>query len=252
MDLDISGILNDWNYKPGQVSARKVAGRDGRPKIQLRLDLGLLQMEMTGRPDGKRPHGHESLLAYYEHKLQRHRQERGTTEGFVLDERDCELLRSEGVMYYHRYLAGFVLAEFEGVERDTMRNLRLFDLCRDHAKEESDRYVLEQFRPYVLMMCTRARARMALRDNRPKAALAAVRKGIEDVEAFHQAFGDEKALAGSGELAVLRALEKEIEAEIPVDPIQRLREDLAQAVESEQYERAAEIRDRLRQITGER
>ena len=29
----------------------------------------------------------------------------GSDSGFMLDERACELLRSEAVLYYHRYLA---------------------------------------------------------------------------------------------------------------------------------------------------
>jgi len=250
MSLDISRILDKWPYKPGQVTARKIMGRDGKEKIQLRLDLGLLQMETSGRPDGQRPHGHESLLAFQEHRLRRHRDEHdGSDEGFELDERDCELLRAEGVMYYHRYLGEFVLGEYEDVERDTMRNLRLMDFCRQYAQEESDRYVLEQYRPYILMMCTRARGQMALRDNRPKAALTAVRQGIAQIESFYESFGGEKTRSHSGEIAVLHALEKEIEAQIPADPVQQIRERLAEAVESEQYELAAELRDRLRQMT---
>ena len=46
-------------------------------------------------------------------------------------------------------------------------------------------------------------------------------------------------------------MEKEIESKIPVDPIQRLRDELAAAVETAQYERAARIRDQLRQATSE-
>ena len=44
MSFDISDILADWPYEPGQISARKITGDDGKEKIQLRLDLGLLQM----------------------------------------------------------------------------------------------------------------------------------------------------------------------------------------------------------------
>lgn len=251
MSLDISNILNDWPYKPGQVTARRIAGRDGREKIQLRLDMGLLQMDASGRPDGQRPHGHDSLLAYHEDRLQRHRREHGDDEGFGLGEADCELLRGEAVMYYHRYLAEFVLGDFEGVQRDTLRNLRLMDFCRKYAQEESDRYVIEQYRPYVLMMCTRARAQMALRDSRPKAALSALRKGIGKIERFYETFGERDPAGRSGEIAVLRAMEKEVESRIPVDPIQKLREQLASAVEAEQYELAARIRDQLRHVTGE-
>jgi len=249
MSFDISYILDAWAYQPGQVTARRITGRDGREKIQLRLDMGLLQMDASGRPDGQRPHGFESLLAYQEHRLQQWRDEHGHDDGFGLDEADCELLRAESVMYYHRYLAAFVLGSFEDVERDTMRNLRLMDFCRQYAKEDSDKYMLEQYRPYLLMMRTRARGHLALKGNRPKAALAAVRKGIEEIEAFYQSYGEEKAAARAGELAILRAMATEIEGQIPVDPVQKLREELAAAVEAEKYELAAQIRDRLRQMT---
>ena len=69
MDFDISHLLEHWDYKPGQVVVRKIKGRDGLDKIQLRVDLGLLQMNVEGRPDGKRPFGHPSLLEYYQARL---------------------------------------------------------------------------------------------------------------------------------------------------------------------------------------
>jgi hypothetical protein len=61
MSFDISALLDQWDYQPGQVVVRKFRGKDGQDKIQLRVDLGLLQMNAKGRPDGKRPFGHESL-----------------------------------------------------------------------------------------------------------------------------------------------------------------------------------------------
>ncbi len=251
MNLDISHILGQWAYKPGEVTARRIVGADGQEKIQLRLDLGLLQMEASGRPDGERPHGHESLLAYHEYLHQKHIEENGGEDGFSLDEAACEMLRAEGVMYYHRYLAEFVLGDYERVDRDTMRNLRLMDFCRKCANDDSDKYILEQYRPYIIMMRTRARAQLAMDSSRLKAALAAARKGIADIETFYDAFGGEKMIAHSGELAVLKALEKDVESKIPVDPIKKLRDQLAQAVQAEQYERAAELRDRLQSMTGQ-
>lgn len=244
MNLDIGDILDGWPFEPGQVIVRKIVGRDGDEKIQMRLDLGLLQMELTGRPDGGKPHGQESLLAHYEQQLQRHEQEHGRDAGFELDEKACEMLRAEAVMYYHRYLAEFVLEDFEAVERDTMRNLRVMDLCNAYAAEQSDRYVLEQHRAYVLMMCTRARAQGALRDHRPKQALAAVRQGVADIEAFARRFGSE-AVGEPPELTILNALAREIETRIPVDPLTKLQSDLDLAIAEERYEDAARLRDLL-------
>jgi hypothetical protein len=246
--LDISGILREWPFEPGQINVRKIYSDDGREMIQLRLDLGLLQMEMNGRPDGQRPEGHDSLLDYYEHELDLHRQRHGTDEGFQLDERACELLRSEGVMYYHRYLALFVLEDYPAVVRDTLRNMRLFDFCHEYAEEESDRFILEQYRPYVLMMCSRARAHLALADNRPKAALASVRNGIDKIRRFYEQF-EADLTEHSTELAILQAMARDIESSLPVDPIKKLREDLAEAVENERYEEAATLRDRLDHLT---
>ncbi len=248
MELDITSILDDWPYEPGQVTVRRIRGSDGRDKIQLRLDLGILQMETTGRPDGLRPHGHESELAYHESLLARHRQDTGSDEGFSINTEACELLRTEGIMYYHRYLAELVLEDFAAVERDTTRNLRMFDLCAAYAAEDSDRFVLEQYRPYVIMMRTRARGRLFQLNNRPKAALLAVRKGMQEIREFHKRLNQEASIAGSSELAVLRGLAKEIESSIPVDPVRKIRQDLDKAIKDERYEDAATLRDRLRQL----
>ena len=54
---DIGHILKGWEYEAGTINVRRITGNDGQPKLQMRLDLGLLQMEMDGRPDGERPHG---------------------------------------------------------------------------------------------------------------------------------------------------------------------------------------------------
>ena len=77
-------MLKGWDYEPGTINVRKINGLDGEPKLQMRLDLGLLQMEMTGRPDGRRPHGSESLLDYYEKQLASTARSNGTELGFHL------------------------------------------------------------------------------------------------------------------------------------------------------------------------
>src|SRR5256885_3582181 len=92
---DISVILKGWDYESGTINVRKVAGLDGSPKLQLRLDLGLLQMELTGRPDGQRPHGSESLLDYQESLLRDHQRRNGTDLAFSLSSEQCQSLRDE-------------------------------------------------------------------------------------------------------------------------------------------------------------
>lgn len=247
MTLDISDILNGWPYEPDELSVRRIRGDDGREKIQVRLDLGLLQMETTGRPDGKRPHGHESLLDYHEHRLRSHKAAGESEQDFELTEEECEQLRAEGVMYYHRYIAEYVLEDFEAVERDATRNLRLLDFCRANARRDVDRYALEQYRPYILMMCTRARARLAMGEDRPKTALQIIRRGIADIREFVAEFTDaEPSEAGAErEIGILKALAGEIEEGMPPDPLEKLRKELSRAVSEERYEDAASIRNRI-------
>src|SRR5262249_6861441 len=59
---DIDAALRGWEYKSGSVQARLVKAADGRQVLQMRVDLGLLQMETAGRPDGTRPHGYSSYF----------------------------------------------------------------------------------------------------------------------------------------------------------------------------------------------
>ena len=245
MGKDISFILSDWAYEPGKISARKIVGDDGRPKIQFRLDLGVLQMEIEGRPDGQRPYGCESVLEYLEKALEQHRRRQASAEGFTVDAADCERLRTESLQYYHRYLCEFVLEEYAAVVRDTDRNLRMLDFCGRYAREESDRFALEQYRPYMLMMNVRARGQLLFQGRHPDEARALVRGGLESLRQFYARFGQEEFYATSKEVAALEELLREIEGQMTPDPVGQLKRLLAKAVEEERYEEAARLRDQI-------
>ena len=64
MRRDIDEAIQGWPFDPemGEVIAREVRAKDGRPLIQIRVELGLLQLEVIGRPDGTRPHGFVTYL----------------------------------------------------------------------------------------------------------------------------------------------------------------------------------------------
>src|SRR5262245_64616572 len=57
MNRDLSKLLREWPFQPGQITARIVTGEDGEPKVQVRLDLGIIQLNADGRPDGEKPFG---------------------------------------------------------------------------------------------------------------------------------------------------------------------------------------------------
>lgn len=242
---DLTAITDEWPYEPGHISVRKIRGRDGRVKIQMRINLGVLQMEMDGRPDGERPYNRESLLHYHQERLDDHHRRNGTDLGFALDADECREIREEAVQYYHRYLANFVLEDFEAVARDTQRNLDVLELCTKYAEDDEDRFALEQYHPYILMMNARSKALLAIESRRFRTALAHVNHGLKRIKEFFKAYGEPRAFKASGEVEVLKLLRKEILAHVPEDPIHRTQRLLKRALREERYEEAARLRDEL-------
>ncbi len=242
---DIGPILRGWDYEPGTINVRKIRGLDGRMKLQMRIDLGILQMELTGRPDGATPHNHESLLDYFEAQLQEHRELNHSDIGFHLSPEQCQSLREEAAMYYHRYVSLFVLEEYADVARDTERNLRVMDFCRKFAAEEPDQMLLEQYRPYLVMMNTRARASVALREKKFREALEIVRQGLLRIETFFEEYNHAELFNKANEVRILKTFAREIRSQMPVDPIRQLKNKLQKAIKAERYEDAAKLRDEL-------
>ncbi len=245
MGWDISDLLANWPFKHDEVVARRVAGDDGREKLQLRLDLGLMQMEMDGRPDGRKPFGHESYLAFHQHRLEGHRERTGGDEGFALTAKDCEELRREAVQYYHRYVTLSTLGDYERLVRDTGRNLEMADFLWAYAPAE-EKWGSEQFRPYLIMMNTRGKVLMSLDAKDYAAALLQIRAGIQALEDFFRKHGNDEAIAQCQEIHALRKWALEVDEQRPQTLGERLRKELAEAVQNEDYERAAEIRDQLK------
>ncbi len=294
---DLSDLLNQWPYEPGKLNVRVIPGTDGEPRIQMRLDLGVLQMHMEGRPDGQRPRGFESLLDYHEARLDNSPSagpgssenagdpeasasfesgsrepdggvesdgegeaespgaESSESEGsrprepggrFTLTPDDCRELREEAVQYYHRYMALLVLEDYEGVVRDTTRNLRVLDLCARYAEAEDDRAALEPFRAYITMMRARALASQALKDNEPKAALHAIDEGLDALRQHFASTGQDGAFEASGEVQMLRGMRESLVPKLPTSPRAELKKRLDAAVRAENYELAAILRDELK------
>jgi len=243
--VDLHHSLKDWPYEPDKISVRKILGSDGSVRIQMRVELGIVQMEAEGRPDGTRPFGSDSLLTYYRKRLAKHEQANGTPLGFALTPQECNMIRIEASLFYRRYVAYFVLEEFENVIKDTAHSLALFDLCRDYALEAEDRTTLEEFRPYVLMMHARGRAYAALAENEPASALAHVNRGVMEIIAQYERLGHPGAAERSDELKILRDLGRELNRQVPKDSILVTRKALRNAIDQERFEEAARLRDKL-------
>jgi hypothetical protein len=263
---DISRILEGWEYEPNQVSVRIVRGDDAKEKIQLRIELGLLQMELDGRPDGQRPEGCESWLDYYRQRQMA--QETAQPDGapFLLESEDCERLLREGIQYYHRYLSFWHLKRYELCARDTTRNLRLFKFVRDHARLERDKRQFDQWRPYVTMMHTRAVATPLVEMQDFTAAIQAIDAGINGIRRFLDEYNQQERATQCAELTHLEKWREEVAAQTPdrspppvdappveappqaPDLLAQLRDRLEQAITAERFEEAAQLRDEIRRM----
>ena len=208
----------------------------------------MLQLKTTGRPDGVRPGGFESLLELHESRLDDHIDQNGSAAGFVLDEDECRELREEAVQYYHRYVCLMVLEDYDGVVRDTTRNLRVLDLCGKFAETESDRQILEQFRAYITMMRARALASQALKDSEPKAAVHAIDDGLAALERYFKETDQAEMYEDSSEVQILRGMRDALVPKLPLSQSAELRLRLDEALKAENYELAAILRDELKQI----
>ena len=241
MNLDLNTLLEGWPHEPGQIRVRKIRGNDGAEKIQLRLDLGLIQMESTGRPDGSHPHGSASLLDWH-----RERAEEAETAGesYTLSADDCNELHQEGIQYYHRYIALFQLEDFPGVLRDTQHNLDLFALVAKYAEREELAWSFEQFRPYVLMMRTRAKASLELERDDIPAALRQIERGRDKIIALLKERPEPTDTCS--EVEFLNEWMAELQSKRPLSQLEILQREMERAVATEAYERAAELRDAIR------
>src|SRR5207247_10291100 len=125
----------------------------------------------------------------------------------------------------------------------------VLDLCNCYAENEQDRLILEQYRPYITMMNTRAAAQRLFHDKHYTEALAAIAEGLESMREFFARFGQEEAFDQSHEVKVLKRLAREIRRKLPVDPKQKLQSQLDRAVKRENYELAAKLRDQIKQMS---
>jgi hypothetical protein len=241
-DPDLKALLESWEYDPNDC-VRIVTLADGREVMQVRLPLGIEQYELSGRPDGHRPHGADSAFDYH---LERSQQ--GGTTKFQLSPDDCVELFNEGVLYYYRYLHLFQINDWARTVRDTDRNLALFDFVSRHAVREEDKHYLEQWRPYVLRINAVAAAMLELAaDGHPK-ALAIVRTAADKIEALPEIDEDTFKFERHRSLEALHEFAAQIEKDTPLTELQKLENQLSQAVTAEHYENAAKIRDRIRHL----
>lgn len=247
MSKDISKLLREWEPEDESKAVRLIIGVDGRKKIQRRIDLGILQMEVEGRPDGIRPHGFPSYYDYF--KWQAEMQETDLPENeYSLAKEQCELLQTEALLYYQRRLCFFELRDYAGAARDARRNLEVFEFVRKFAEDEEDKLAMDQYRAFVISHRVKAEVLDALESGRFDDALRYIDVGEKELRDFFMEYGREDLLESSDEMRYLRGLRGKVLELRPLSSTELLKRQLAEAIELEDYERAARIRDEIRRL----
>lgn len=244
--VDLRELLSSWPYDP-EDDVRFVQGADGREVLQVRLPLGIEQYELDGRPDGERPYDKESVLEHHTERLAE-AEKSGTASAFKLNSEECAELFNEGTLYYYRYLHLFQAKDWQRTVRDTSRNLRLFELVHRYAEDEEDQSYLEQWRPYVIRMNGAAAAMLQLEDGNYGPALELLNQAIATIEALDDLENETFQFERERSLAALKDMIAQIEENKPVSELELLERELRQAIESQHFERAADLRDRIRAL----
>lgn len=255
MSDDIGPLLSSWPYdEQADLMVRQVTTDDGEPRLQIRVELGLLEMQMEGRPDGASPGGHASLLDYYLDRLQ---SEAGNRR-LQLSHEECSELHREAVQYYHRRVSFLKLGAFDAAAADAEHNLGVMDLLQDHAVDRNDWLHSERHRAFVLAHWARAKALSALDAGDRQGAVEAVDEGVRRIERlFRDSYQKPELIARSEELRSLQEFRAQVmiaNTEVsyrPLDQLERLNHELQQAIEAEDFERAAELRDSIARLKGQ-
>ena len=151
---------------------------------------------------------------------------------------------------YYRYLALMVLKDFDRVIRDTNHSMEIFDLVENYTESEDIMWDFLQFKPYVIMMHTRAKAEKLAMEGNVEKAVEEIENGMNEIEAFLIKMDDDpESVEECQELAMLEDLIQDIqERDGEENPVVALKQKLQHAVRSENYEEAAKLRDSIKKI----
>ncbi len=247
MGLDMKELMDGWDCPDGEVGARLIVGRDGPEVVQLRIELGVLQMSLEGRPDGLRYHGMTNALEFIEHELKN-----GTSQisadGWAELEREFSQYNYRRVALSNLVDTAVANANGAGVRPYLIRALsdveiccRNLDLLDQHCGGAGEH---EQHRPTLAFNKARLTAQLRIVDEQFDEAVEEVSRGRQCLDTLLTELGleleDREQDPG---LAYLRELEQQIRDQYDVKLT--LREQLEAAIDSENFEVAARLRDEL-------
>ena len=106
-------------------------------------------------------------------------------------------------------------------------------------------WIVKQYRGFVIFQRTQAAAALQVEKSVPESAVDEIRAGLEKLRSFFAAFDMEGEMEEDGMVQHLRKVEQSLREEYKIQAT--LQEQLEQAIADEDYEKAARLRDAMKQ-----
>ena len=250
MNQDISKLLAEWPYNPSS-NIRIIKLSDKAEVLQVRKPLGLEQYELDGRPDGKHPKGKDFIIEYYEEKLTQHTKTHGSDEDFELSHEDFILLQEEALFNYYRYVILFQIGDMDRTVRDTEQNLKICEFVDSYCPIKEDREQLLQYKPYIIRINAVARAMIAMKQGMNTLSREIVEAAVAEIKNLTEINNITFQFEKMRSLNYLKVTLSELDTDKShTTRLEELRLQLEDAVKIENYEKAAEIRDQIKELTN--
>ncbi|MDP7030042.1 MAG: UvrB/UvrC motif-containing protein [Phycisphaerales bacterium] len=223
MHLDLTAFLQAWQHDPSGMDVRTIDTEGGRTVLQVRVSLGVLQMELDGRPDG----GHPTALA-----------DISETTGELSPEQILRL-REEIAQFDARIQALLMLGDpaRAAQDGDHIRQIGLLLADRTH----DDALAVQHLRRGITLRA-RAAAEAALTGKRTDLARLAIDDALRELRALIPA----EACATANDIQLLEGMLELLIPRLPASQRVELESRLQDALRAENYELAAILRDELR------
>jgi excinuclease UvrABC helicase subunit UvrB len=156
--------------------------------------------------------------------------------------------QAEALQYHHRCICQLQLEDYESAARDSSRNLEVFDFADEYAETDDMSWSLRQFHPQVLMLNVRAAASTHLHTSNFKKAIKEIEEGLEELKQFYESCGNTEYADQSPEFLSLETWLEDVKNQRPLSKREKLELDLQKAIQLEDFEKAAKVRDALRKL----
>jgi len=243
LSRSIRKLLNEWEHDSGK-NIRIINDRMGKPVMQVREMMGISELELEGRPDGSFYMGFETVLDEVSLRIEKNE------SSFVLSDNDLAELEKEAKMFYYRYLLCFQISDFGRVVRDTEHNLKICEITEMYSSSTKMRAAILQYRPFIVKMNAISRAMISLQKNVKELAKDILENAIVTLKSLPEVKSSIFIIEKDRSINYLETALMQL-GSCKTDSLECMKNELFSAVLSEDYEKAAELRDRIKQLSKE-